>query len=837
MYDTNLLHEFAELLFVISFLVVCVFLIVKQKKSKVEIEESEATLRAIVDNILDGVISVDDKGTIERCNKAVYDIFGYKSEELIGKNINVLIPQPHKSKHDSYINNYPNTGRKNIIGTSREVTAVRKDESDFLIRLAVNEVIVNDRRLFVGTLRDISKRKRMEEETLKHNRELKFLNIELQQSKKEAENLNQAKAAFLANMSHEIRTPMNGIVGMAELLMSSKLSTKQHHYSKVIMTSAETLLELINDILDFSKIESGKLELENIFFDLRLLAEDVTDILAVKATEKNIEVILRYSLGTPHYVVGDPSRIRQIIYNLAGNAIKFTEFGHVLINIEVIEDVYNKIELKISVTDTGIGIPKDKLNYIFEKFNQADTTTTRRFGGTGLGLAISKQLAEMMEGAISVKSVYGEGSTFSVTVRLYKADESEIPETIGIADLKGVRILAVDSNKATLGVLEEQLLSLNLQVKSASSANVALRKLREAKISGKPFDLITIDFMMDEMNGADLGRIIKNDPELKDTSMIMITAVAQKGDGNEAADIGFSGYLTKPLRTSDLTGVLSSVWNIKQSNSEEYLITRHTVHENRISNDTIKQDEVFINNVQVLLAEDNIINQQVATQILKKCGGKVTIASDGKEALKLFKEKQFDLIFMDCQMPEMNGYEAVREIRKLEKTKSTRVPIIAFTANAMKGDREKCLEFGMDDYIAKPIKQKEIEGMLTKWLKGNASATNPMDWQIISDLQLMMEDNFSSFIDEYCLSSATLMNNIEEIIKQNKPLSLVEDAVSLKDISMHIGAVRLAGLAEQLENVGRTGNFIKVRELYQDTLVEYQNVIVILKKYKKKNAA
>lgn len=654
--------------------------VTEKKLAGDEIDRQKQYFESLVLNSPVAIVVLDPEERIVSTNPAFERLFGYQNADVVGVRLDDLITDEESRTEAEHYTQQVMSNSVHVIGRR-----CRKDRSLVDVEILGVPVFVDGSKAgALAIYHDVTG---------------------LLQARHDAEEANRAKSEFLANMSHEIRTPMNGVIGMLDLALDTPLSIEQRDYLQTALQSAEALLSLLNDILDFSKIEAGRLEIETIGFNLRNLVEDVGYTLAIRAQDKGLELACLVHPDLKTNLLGDPNRVRQVLVNLVGNAIKFTHRGEIVIRTEPLEEDRTTVKIRFSVQDTGIGIPPARQAAVFERFTQVDGSTTRKYGGTGLGLTISKQLIEAMSGNMGLSSALGVGSTFWFDLAFQKQPEEDIPQVVApltSLDLQGIRILCVDDNQTNRTILARMVDGFGCRIDTVTSGAKALEMMQLAHRSRSPYQIVLLDMQMPGMDGEQTARAIKADPALKDAKIIILTSMGKRGDAARLEVLGCSGYLMKPVKQQMLSEAIVAVLG-RTEKGESLLVTRHSLRENRHVNQ------------RVLLAEDNPINQKLAVVLLQKSGYSVDTADTGEQALELVKRGQYGAVLMDVQMPEMDGLEATRLIRSWERENGRHIPIIAMTAHAMHGDRERCLEAGMDDYISKPLEPKALFNALDRW--------------------------------------------------------------------------------------------------------------------------
>ncbi len=762
-----------------------------------EVQRQKQYFETLINTSPVAIVVLDLEQNILSCNPAFESLYGYRETDIICKNLDELIVSD-----DERVTAVTNT-QDILQGKFVHSFGQRKRSNGELVEVEIfgAPIIINDElQGAFGMYHDIT---------------------DLVAAREQAEQADKAKSEFLANMSHEIRTPMNGVIGMIELLMDTQMDEEQQDFLQTARDSADALLVLLNDILDFSKIEAGQLDLETIDFDLRPTVEGVVQSLAQKAEDKGLEMACLVYHNVPSMLRGDPGRIRQILINLIGNAIKFTQYGEVITRVDLVEEDKDHAKIKFSVSDTGIGIPTDRANLIFGRFQQADGSTTRKYGGTGLGLAISKELVDLMGGDIGVTSQEGVGSTFSFTVQFDKqSDDVVLIKTFPI-DLQGVNVLIVDDNASNRTILTKMLESFGGRATAIPSGLEAVANLRASAQVGDPFEIVLLDMQMPEMDGEETLAAIKADHIVGDVKVLILTSMGKRGDAVRLKDQGCTGYLLKPVKQSQLREAISLVLGQdgeKSPAEPPTFITRHTISE-QSSND-----------LRILLAEDNEINRKLVAKLLTKKGYPIDTVENGLQAVEAVKSGEYNLVLMDVQMPEMDGLTATQEIRTWE-TPRMHIPIIAMTAHALQGDRERCLEAGMDDYLTKPISPDEVFETIEKWTRTPETleeallqevidmADHPVPLDIHKALPLFGDDK-DFFLEMFAEFAERILEIHEDLLASlEKPNR--EDfgriAHNLKGLASNFQAYQLTELAKQLEFKAPEGD-MSILESYLDKL-------------------
>ena len=764
----------------------------QEENLRAELEASK--LRSMIEGMNEGIVVLDKDDRVVEVNSWFLQHMGMKREDVVGKEVWEFHGEETNRRIKEVLEDFRSGRVKGVRAWEREMMGL-------WVSLRLQPIFFSD--AYNGVI-------------------LNVIDVTpLVEARQQAEAASRAKSEFLAVMSHEIRTPMNAILGMAELLQDTPLSEEQRDYVEMLKLSAENLLEIINDILDFSKIEAGRLELEERELDLRELVESTAVTLATRAHKKGLELLCYLGPEVPHHIMGDPVRLRQILVNLIGNAIKFTEEGEIVVKVEKVGEEKGKAVLHFSVSDTGIGIPEEKQEKIFESFTQADASTTRKYGGTGLGLAISKHLVEKMGGRIWVESEVGKGSTFHFTIRCpvpqkkEKGKEEVIPQPI-----EGIRVLIVDDNSTNRLILRETVSAWGLIPAEAGSGSATLEKLKEAAEKGKPFQLLLLDRRLPDMDGFELAKRVKEMPEYRSLPMILLSSDEKKGDRELAKQLGIKEMLLKPVRKSKLYNAIVEVFVTRpeETTKEAGLVS------------ALKGKPL-----RILLAEDNPVNQKLVVKLLEKQGWRVTVASNGREAMELASRNGFDLILMDVQMPEMDGLEATRMIRERERETGRHIPIIALTAHAMKEDRERCLQAGMDAYVPKPIKVQELFKVIKEILPevpepqetpeekpttSEAERTAPQegptfDMEKALDMAGGDEEFLKELVGIYLSDCPEKLSKIHHAIEGGDAQALYETAHSLKGASGNIGLTQAYELALELERKGKEGKLQGAEEVFK----------------------
>ncbi len=771
----------------------------------------ERTLRlqsTALEAAANAIILTNRKGQILWVNRSFSRLTGYSKKEVLGKSTKLLKSGSHPPEFYSGLWSTILAGRV----WHGEMLNRRKDGTCYPEEMMITPVHGESGGIenFIAIKQDITERKKAEKAT--------------QIAIEEAQSASRLKGEFLANMSHEIRTPMNGILGMAELLLETQLDGTQKEYTLTLRECADSLLCLLNDILDFSKIEAGKMELESVPFSLRQVMESAAEIFAYRIAAKGIELLCDVDPEIPPRVLGDPGRLRQILVNLLGNAVKFTERGEIGLRAQVLRQGNSKVEISFSVRDTGIGVAKEKQGLIFEKFAQADGSTARKYGGTGLGLAISTQLIGLMGGKLELESELSKGSTFSFMLTIPTAN-TEFQPAKNRQRVQGLRVLVVDDNSTNRSILARTLASFGCHSGEATDAISTMKMLQEAAATGAPFDVGLIDAQMPVISGMDLGRMIQADPDLKSLRMLMLTSMGIGDNQEQLRKIGFTHCLTKPVRQMQL--LESIVASLEGTDRRAGTASMDVLHE------ASQPNSAACSRKRLLLAEDNPVNRKILTTMLERKGYEVISASDGLQAVLKAKTDLFDLIFMDVQMPEIDGFQATAKIRANETTGHKNV-IVALTAHAMKGDRERCLAAGMDDYLTKPIHLKSLLAVLEKWLPKDENISNredpdakvgcsqTLDPRVLDEVTSGDADFLAELLEGFERDVNQHFPELCQAISEHDSSKIISIAHRLKGSSSTLGLIKLAALLEKLEHHGNSGLTIDATSLMKSIEAEWK---------------
>ena len=816
-------------------------LLVQQRKELAEshaaLREQTQVLRGILDNIGEAVVVADAQGK--------FVVFNPTAEQLLGLGATDASPEQWTDRYGLFYPDGKTPFPMSEVPLARAIRGESCDEVEMLVRnprfpqsvlISVTGRPIRDGGVLRGgvvVFRDITEHKRAEEE--------------LRQAKLAAEAASRAKSEFLANMSHEIRTPMNGVIGMTELALDTELTAEQREYLTLAKVSADHLLSVINDILDFSKIEAGKLDLELIDFPLRDSLDDTVATLALRAAKKGLELVCHIRPDVPVGLIGDPGRLRQIVVNLAGNAIKFTERGEVVVHVEVQSQTDHDVTLHFAVTDTGIGIAPEKQDRLFKSFSQVDASTTRQYGGTGLGLAISAQLVRMMGGRVWLESTPGVGSTFHFSVTFGLSKATDRPLLANRIDLHELSVLVVDDNSTNRLILHEMLTNWRMKPTEVDGGRAALRVLEQAYNEGHPFTLVLLDSMMPEMDGFSLAAEIQRQPGLARATLMMLSSADRRGEAAKCHELGIVNYLQKPVGQSVLLNAIMTALGPSLSHEATTVSSRPKPAQGE-------------RRLRLLLAEDNVVNQRLAVRLLERRGHDVVVVTNGRQALAVLELKQFDAVLMDVQMPEMDGFETTAAIRELELFTKAHLPIIAMTAHAMKGDKERCFEAGMDGYVAKPLQPLELFEVVERLAlsdmtrNGPTAAIGPMtesdsrpasavSVESVFDLTAALArvrgdaEFLKELIGLFQEESAELMRDLRQALDRQDATQVQRMAHSLKGAAGNFAAPSVTDAAFALEMIGMRGSLIDAEAAWNDLATSLGRLHVDLTRYVEDDAA
>jgi PAS domain S-box-containing protein len=774
-------------------------LLVSEESNKIKesIYISENKFKNFAESLKEIIFQTDEKGRWTYLNPIWTEITGYKIEESINKYYKSYIYYEDIKINDD---NFEKLIKHEVEYCRYQIRLKNKKGELIWVEMFSRLMYGENNKILglYGLISDITERRSAEEELIK--------------TKETAEEATKAKSEFLAVMSHEIRTPMNGVLGMTGLLLETSLTPEQREYVETIRVSGDTLLTLINDILDFSKIESGKMELEENPFEIKECIEDAFELLTAEAVKKRLDLLHLIETDVPDFIIGDVTRLRQVLVNLVNNSIKFTEKGEVFVNVKKIKQENNIIELQFSVKDTGIGIPKEKFEKIFKSFSQVDSSTTRKFGGTGLGLAICKRLVELMGGRIWLESEEGMGSTFHFTIktRVSNINPPKIFLKSSLPALKNKRVLIVDDNETNLQIITLQCKNWGMLPRATPNGKEALKWIK----NNDPFDIAILDMLMPEMDGITLTKKVREIRTKDDLPIIMLTSAGKYDVDRELTEKLFSAFVSKPIKQSQLYNIILNV-TLKESDIELDEMKKKVIDRNMFEKIPMR----------LLVAEDNIINQKLIIKILLQLGYKADVVGNGIEVIETLKRQRYDMIFMDIQMPEMDGLEATKYINQTWHNED-RPTIVAMTANVMHGDKEKCINAGMDDYISKPVLIEEVQKIIIKWAefakarktfsRQNIKTSLMLDSDIIYGLKELDDSNhFKEVVNLYLEVAPVLIESIKKSFEEKDFESLKRAAFNLKRASLNLGANRLAEVCVKVESINGKPDVDEVAKLVE----------------------